>query len=61
MSKIKVSLGKTYNLGNYESLRIDIGVEEEVDGLVTEAVRKEVVKKVTEFVVKTAKELGVKD
>lgn len=24
-TKLKVSLGRTYNMGNYESLRIDVG------------------------------------
>lgn len=27
MQKIKVQLGKTINTGNYESLRIDLGIE----------------------------------
>ena len=27
MEKLKVSIGKTYNLGNYESLRLDVGLE----------------------------------
>jgi len=27
MERIKVSIGKTLNLGNYESLRLDVGME----------------------------------
>lgn len=30
--KVKVSLGYTLNLGNFESLRIDVGVEDFVVG-----------------------------
>jgi len=30
--KVKVSLGYTLNLGNFESLRIDVGVEDRVIG-----------------------------
>lgn len=29
MEKLKVSIGKTYNLGNYQSLRLDVGLEVE--------------------------------
>lgn len=25
----KISIGRTYNLGNYESLRLDVGLEDE--------------------------------
>lgn len=34
MEKLKVSIGKTYNLGNYESLRLDVGLEVEFDALI---------------------------
>ena len=27
--KKKISIGRTYNLGNYESLRLDVGLEDE--------------------------------
>ena len=27
MNKAKLSIGKTYNMGNYESLRLDVGME----------------------------------
>jgi len=27
--KKKISIGRTYNLGNYESLRLDVGFEDE--------------------------------
>ena len=29
--KLKLSIGRTYNLGNYESLRLDVGLEREVE------------------------------
>jgi len=32
ITKIKVSIGRTINLGNYESARIDIGLEAEASG-----------------------------
>ena len=35
MTKLKISIGKTYNTGNYTSIRLDVGLErdvEEVDG-----------------------------
>ena len=32
VQKVKVSLGYTLNLGNFESLRIDVGVEDRVIG-----------------------------
>jgi hypothetical protein len=28
---MKVSMGKTYNIGNYESVRLDVGLEEDFD------------------------------
>jgi hypothetical protein len=31
MLRIKLALGKTINLGNYQSARIDVGVEADVD------------------------------
>ena len=40
MERIKVSLGKTFNLGNFESLRIDVGLEKDVE-LVTSRVKLE--------------------
>lgn len=30
MTKLKMSIGRTYNLGNYESLRLDVGIEDEL-------------------------------
>lgn len=29
---VKVAMGRTYNLGNYESKRIDVGLEQECTG-----------------------------
>lgn len=31
--KIKVEIGRTYNLGNFESLRMDIGLESDDPGV----------------------------
>ena len=31
MSKVKVSIGRTYNTGNYQSLRLDVGLEDECE------------------------------
>lgn len=30
MKKIKVELGKTINIGNYESIRIDLSIEKDI-------------------------------
>ena len=30
--RVKLSLGKTYNLGSYESMRLDVGIEADVPG-----------------------------
>lgn len=30
MRQVKVSLGRTYNMGNYESLRVDVEISTEV-------------------------------
>ena len=30
MERLKVSIGKTYNIGNYESVRLDVGLEADV-------------------------------
>ena len=31
MDRVKVSIGRTYNIGNYESLRLDVGIEEDCE------------------------------
>lgn len=31
MERLKVNIGKTYNLGNYESLRLEVGLEVDCD------------------------------
>ena len=31
MNRLKLSIGRTYNLGNYESLRLDVGLERDVE------------------------------
>lgn len=32
LDRIKVSIGRTYNIGNYESMRLDVGLEVDSDG-----------------------------
>ena len=29
--KIHVTVGRTYNIGNFESLRIDVGIDRDID------------------------------
>lgn len=31
MTILKIGIGKTYNIGNYQSLRLDVGIEAEFD------------------------------
>ena len=31
MTKLKISIGKTYNTGNYTSTRLDVGLERDVE------------------------------
>lgn len=33
IDKIKVSIGRTINLGNYESAKVEVGMEAEIDGV----------------------------
>ena len=45
MTKLKISIGKTYNTGNYTSTRLDVGLErdvEEVDGESVEEMKDEI-------------------
>jgi len=45
MTKLKISIGKTYNTGNYTSTRLDVGLErdvEEVDGASVEDMKDEI-------------------
>lgn len=59
MERIKISIGKTYNLGNYESLRLDVGIEleeEEVSDLTVKAIKEDV----ETMLSKLEKEHGVK-
>ena len=32
MKTLKIAIGKTYNLGNYQSLRLDVGLETDEEG-----------------------------
>ncbi len=36
MERIKITLGKTFNLGNYESKRIEVGIERDVEQVTKE-------------------------
>ena len=60
MSKVKVSIGRTYNTGNYQSLRLDVGLEDEC-GLIDD--EKELVedmyKNCKEYLAKMEKDQGV--
>ena len=58
--KIKLQLGKTYNLGNYESLRIDVGLEDECNPEEYEEKCKEIYDKVTDFFVAVYNEVKPK-
>lgn len=49
IDKVKFSLGKTVNLGNYESLRLDIGLEANVENDYKEALYELVKKCMTEL------------
>jgi len=60
MSKVKVSIGRTYNTGNYQSLRLDVGLEDEC---VNEDNERELVealyKSCIEYLAKMEKDQGV--
>jgi hypothetical protein len=65
MTKVKVDLGYTRNMGNFESLRVDIGVEDDLrDGENVEQgfnrVYSYVEKKLVEKVQETEEELNDK-
>ena len=47
--KIRLALGKTINIGNYESLRIDVAFEDECKPEEYESKCEEVYEKVVEF------------
>ena len=32
MTKVRVAMGRTVNLGNYESFKIEIAIEEDING-----------------------------
>ncbi len=38
MTKLKISIGKTYNTGNYTSTRLDVGLERDVEEVDDESV-----------------------
>ena len=58
MDKLKISLGKTYNLGNYESLRVDVGIEKFVE-FADEKAKHELYEEVLDLMVSTAKKIKV--
>ena len=60
MVKVSLHLGKTYNLGNYESLRIDVGLEKDVPEI-TQEEKDKIYEEVLNFITETAKKTGVKE
>uniref|UniRef100_A0A6M3K8T8 Uncharacterized protein n=1 Tax=viral metagenome TaxID=1070528 RepID=A0A6M3K8T8_9ZZZZ len=34
--RLKLSIGRTYNLGNFQSLRLDVGMEDDISSFDTE-------------------------
>lgn len=48
--KIKLSMGKTINLGNYESLRVDVGVEDYEVDITTDMNEDEILKAWTGYI-----------
>uniref|UniRef100_A0A6M3J909 Uncharacterized protein n=1 Tax=viral metagenome TaxID=1070528 RepID=A0A6M3J909_9ZZZZ len=35
-TRLKLSIGRTYNLGNFQSLRLDVGMEDDISSFDTE-------------------------
>ena len=58
MKRVKVQIGRSINIGNYESVRIDYGLEMDVtdDGKLAQAFKK-ATKAVEDLVNKKAKEI----
>ena len=58
MQKVKMSLGKTFNIGNYESIRVDVGIEREVKDI-TQNTKDELYDEVLQLMKDTAKKIKV--
>jgi len=60
MSKVKVSIGRTYNTGNYQSLRLDVGLEDEyVDDYDESSFVADMYESCIEYLAKMEKDQGV--
>lgn len=61
-STVKLSIGKTYNLGNYESLRLDVGLEHRDIAIDHEGTELDAMSRwVTEQLGILARQLGIKN
>ena len=52
--EISISIGRTYNIGNYESVRLDVGIKAEGK------TREEIMSEVLDLATYVKKEIGVK-
>uniref|UniRef100_A0A6H1ZQJ4 Uncharacterized protein n=1 Tax=viral metagenome TaxID=1070528 RepID=A0A6H1ZQJ4_9ZZZZ len=62
MTILKIGIGKTYNIGNYQSLRLDVGIEAEFDYagvLIDDLEFADIYKRTKELLSKMEKDQGV--
>lgn len=59
MTILKVSIGRTYNTGNYTSLRLDVGLETELIGELEDGDFDTLYSDVKSFLAKAEKDQGV--
>lgn len=59
MTVLKVSIGRTYNTGNYTSLRLDVGLEMEVIGELEDGDFDALYEDVKGFLAKAEKDQGI--
>jgi hypothetical protein len=52
--EISVHIGRTYNIGNYESVRLDVGIK------ATDKTRKEIMEEVLDLAKYVKEQIGVK-
>ena len=55
MALVTIKLGKTYNLGNYESLRVDVGISKDIK----DDEKDQLYNEVLELMIDTAKKIKV--
>jgi hypothetical protein len=61
MERIKISIGRTYNLGNYESFRLDVGSERDVlDGTPVDEAAEQLFKECATALQKLEEQEGLK-